>query len=254
MMFKKNAVQISARVHAPDAQPGKTFIDFTALQMSADLPAPPDAERVSYADDNKRLDVDAVGTPDDVVAFYKQALTPAGWQATTENRITDRTTSFLIFRNAAKDMLTLNMRDLGDNKTRFDLSHQTAAEVEEVDRRVKLAIEEKKRKAEEEANRPRPKQAIVLPQGARDVEATGQEIEFQVESGKAQAALDALLKDLQTSGWQADKPLGQKEAGVITLKKDDLEITLQYVDPGFIPGQITISSRGRLELEQTSTP
>ena len=252
MNFKKNAVQLSARVHAHQAQPGKTFIDFTAEQMSADLPAPPDAEQISYADDNKRLDVEAVGTPDDVVAFYKQALAPAGWQSTTDNRITDRTTSFMIFRNQAKDMLTLNMRDLGGNKTRYDLNHQTAAEVEEVDRRVKLAIEAKKRKAEEEANRPKPKQAISLPADARDIEASAQEIEFQVASGKGQAALDALLKQLQTSGWKAEKPVGQKEAGVITLNKDDLQMTIQYVDPGFIPAQITISARGRLELERTS--
>jgi hypothetical protein len=251
MLFKKNAVQLSARVHSHEAQPGKTFLDFTSEQMSADLPAPPNAEQVSYADDNKRLDIEALGTPDDVVAFYKQALAPAGWQPTTENRITDRTTSFMIFRNPSKDMLTLNLRDLGENKTRVDLTHQTAAEVEEVDRRIKLALEEKRRKEEEERNRPKPKQAVALPADARDVEASPQEIEFQVASGKAQAAVDAIVKQLQTGGWKAEQPLGQKEAGVVTLKKEALEIAIQYVDPGFIPAQLTISARGKLELERT---
>ena len=250
MDFKKNAVELGVRVTSPPAQPGKVFIDFTASQMSADLPAPPDAERVQYADSNKRLDVEAVGTPDDVVAFYKQTLAPADWQPTTENRITDKTTSFLIFRNPAKDMLTLNMRDLGNNKTRVDLQHQTAAEVEEVDRRIKLAIEEKRRKEEEERNRPKPKVALALPQGAASVEATAQEIEFQMTSGMAQQAMNELMKQLKDDGWQADQPVGDKSAGVTTLKKGDLELSIQHVDPGFIPAQITISARGKLELER----
>jgi hypothetical protein len=250
MSFKKNAVELDARVSSHEAQPGKVFLDYTAHQMSADLPAPLDAERVQYADDNKRLDVDAVGTPDDVVAYYKKELGPGGWQPTTENRITDKNTSFMIFRNPAKDMLTLNMRDLGENKTRFDLSHQTAAEVEEVDRRIKLAIEERKRKEEEERNRPKPKVTIALPAGASSVEATAQEIEFQLPTGKAQEALDGLLQALKAEGWQAEQPVGQKEAGLLSLKKDGLEMSIQYVDPGFIPAQITITARGKLELER----
>lgn len=248
--FKRNAIQLAARVMAPPAQPGTTSIDFTAELMSADLPAPADAERIQYADSNKRLDVQAVGSPDDVAAYYKQALAPAGWQATTDNRITDRKESFLIFRNPAKDLLTLNMWDLGDNKTRVDLTHQSAAEVEEVERRAKLAIEERKRKEEEERNRPKPTVAIALPPNASAVEATAQEIEFQVPSGKSQDALGDLMKQLTAAGWQADKPVGQREAGVVSFKKDEQELTIQHVDPGFIPAQITISARGKLQLEK----
>lgn len=38
MTFKKNAVELNARVLAPPAQPGKTVIDYSAVQLSADLP------------------------------------------------------------------------------------------------------------------------------------------------------------------------------------------------------------------------
>ena len=120
----------NARVLAPPAQPGKTVIDYSTTQISADLPAPPDAESVQYADQLKRLDVDATGTPDDLAAYYRATLSSAGWEATTENRIANGVESFLIFRNSQKEMLTLDMRDLrAEKKTRLSLKHQSAAEV-----------------------------------------------------------------------------------------------------------------------------
>ena len=94
---------------------------------------------------------------------------------------------------------------------------------------------------------------MTLPVDAKDVQATPQEIEFQLGTGKAQAALDALVKELEAAGWKADKPVGAKEAGVLTLNKDSEQIAIQYVDPGFIPAQITISARGKLQLERAGS-
>src|SRR5262249_33627230 len=70
MTFKQKAVELRARVLAPPAQPGKTVIDYSAVQMSADLPAPTDAEHVQYSDQLKQLNLNALGTPDEVAAYY----------------------------------------------------------------------------------------------------------------------------------------------------------------------------------------
>jgi hypothetical protein len=138
LRFKKNAVLLEARVQTRKSEQGKTFIDFTSELLSADLPAPPAAEQIYYDDEYKRLRAQAVGTPDAVLAFYKQLLPPADWQPTTDSRVVDkwnRSKSVMIFRNPAQDRLTLTMRDLENNKTDLDLKHHTAAEAEEADRR-----------------------------------------------------------------------------------------------------------------------
>jgi hypothetical protein len=253
MHLKQNAVLLNARVLAPPAQPGKTVIDYSTTQMSADLPAPADAESVQYADSNKRLDVDAPGTPDDIAQHYKAALAAAGWQATTENPVKDGFTSFMIFRNPQKDLLQLDLRDLKEEKkTRFSLKHQSAAEVEELERRAKLAIEERKKKEEELRNRPKPKAALSLPAGAQDVQADKSEIEFKLPTGKAKPALDAISKQLASAGFKAEERVGNDMAGQLSFTKGEQRITVQYIDPGFIPAEITISASG-VELERGTT-
>ncbi|HMC11041.1 MAG TPA: hypothetical protein VKH44_07115, partial [Pirellulaceae bacterium] len=104
MSFKQNAVHLDARVLAPPAQPGKTVIDYSAVQMSADLPAPVDAEHVQYADQLKQLNMHALGTPDDVAAYYQATLAPIGWKSTTEKPVKDGVESFMIFRNPEKEL------------------------------------------------------------------------------------------------------------------------------------------------------
>ena len=101
MHFEQNAVHLDARVLAPPAQPGKTAINYSAVLISADR-RPADAESVQYAESNKQSNLDAFGSPADVAAYYKTALAPAGWEATTENPVSDRFESFMIFRNPAR--------------------------------------------------------------------------------------------------------------------------------------------------------
>jgi hypothetical protein len=254
--FKQNAVELNARVLAPPAQPGKTVIDYSATQLSADLPAPPEALSVQYADQNKRLDVDMPGSPDEVAAFYKAALAPAGWKATTSGPVKDGVTSFLIFRNPEKDMLTLNLRDLAEEKqTRLSLEHQSAAEVEALDRQFKLAAEERRKNEEAERNKPRPKIALVLPAAAQDVQVTPRQIEFQLPSGSAKAALDDLKRQLTALQWQAAAPIGEAAAGQLSLKSGEQGVSILYVDPGLIPATITISGSGvELERKQAGQP
>jgi hypothetical protein len=251
MTFKQNAVKLSARVLAPPAQPGKTVIDYSAVQMSADLPAPADAEHVQYSDHLKQLNLHALGTPDDVAAYYQAALAPAGWQSTTEKPVKDGVESFMIFRNPQKELLNLDMWDLrSEKKTRVTLNHQSAAEVEELDRQAKQLAEEQKKKLEAERNKPKPKAAVTLPAGVQAIQAGKEEIEFQLASGKGKAAVDAIVQPLVAAGWKLDDPVGDGMAGQLSLQKDGQSIKILYVDPGFIPAQITISGWG-VELEQS---
>jgi len=243
--LKQNAVQHNARVLAPPAQPGTTVINYSATLLSADLPAPPDAESVQYADSIKQLNVEALGTPDDVVAFYRTALAAAGWKPTTENRITNRNVSFMIFRNDTKDMLTVTMRDLAEKKmTRVTLKHQSAAEVEALDRQIELAAEERKKKEEAERNKPKPMVVVTLPSDAREVQATTQEIEFKLATGKAKAALAAITEELEAAGWKGEERIGEDAGGRLSFKKGGSSISILFVDPGFIPAEITISGSG----------
>src|SRR5262245_15851823 len=249
--FKQNAVELNARVLAPPAQPGMAVIDYSAVQMSADLPAPADAEHVQYTDQLKQLNLNALGAPDEVAANYQALLAPAGWQSTTEKPVKDGVESFMIFRKPQKDLLILNMWDLrSEKKTRVTLNHQSAAEVEELDRQAKLLAEEQKKRLEAERNKPKPKAAVKLPADAQGIQVGKEEIEFQLASGKGKAAVDAIVKPLVAAGWKLDDPVGDNMAGQLSLQKDAQSIKILYVDPGFIPAQITISGWG-VELEQT---
>ena len=251
MGFKKNAVHLNARVLAPPAQPGKTVISYSAVQMSADLPAPADAEHIEYSDQLKQLNLNAQGTPDEVAAWYQTALAPAGWKSTTERPVKDGVQSFMIFRNPEKELLNLDMWDLSnEKKVRVTLNHQSAAEVEELDRRAKLAMEEEKKKREAENNKPKPKAAISLPAAASDVQATKEEVEFHVSTGHGKAAVDKIVAQLTAAGWKPDtSAAGDKAAGQVSLDKDGHSVKILYVDPGFIPAQITVSGWG-VELER----
>jgi hypothetical protein len=166
--------------------------------------------------------------------------------------VTDRFEAFMIFRNPSKDMLTLNMRELREEKkTRVSLNHQSAAEVEEIDRRAKLAAQEQYKREQEERNRPKPKASIVIPDGAQDITADKSEIEFHLASGKGKSAVDAIAKQLADTGWKGEDPVGNEMAGQLTFMKGEQRITILYVDPGLIPAEITVSGSG-VELERAA--
>ncbi len=238
--YKQNAVLLHARVLSPPTQPGKTAINYTSEQLSADLPAPPAATRVDYSDRPTQIYVEAPLTPDDVVSYYRETLAPAGWKATTENPIVDRYEQMLIFRNPDKDMLTLNMREIEDEKlTRYSLEFQSAEEIAKLDEQLDKLAEEKKKEREAELNRPKAKATIALPAAAKDVEAEENRIEFKLATGEGKAAADAIVQALEADGWKAETTLADPMAGQVALQKGDHAISVVYIDPGVIPAQVT---------------
>ena len=104
--------------------------------MSADLPAPPDTEELQYTDGTKELRFETAGTKDSVVDFYKTRLAKDGWKSTMEKMVQVDDNDEMIFRNPAKDMLTLSMPPRPSGKIPVSLQHQSAAEIAELDRQI----------------------------------------------------------------------------------------------------------------------
>lgn len=133
--FKKNAIKLTAMISEAPAQGNKTSLMFSTEQMSADLPAPSEFTRLQYSEPTTTLAVDSPQSLEDLVAFYRDALAPAGWKQTTDKPIQETFTQFLIYRNPAGDMLTMESRKIEEG-TRFTLRYQTAAQLAELEQRL----------------------------------------------------------------------------------------------------------------------
>ena len=121
------------------------MIQLSSELLSADLPAPPVLLSAAYADVTKTLSIDVAMSPEELTTFYVKAMAKAGWKPTTEKLVKIDFDQLMIFRNAAKDLATLQMQTI-DGKLRATLKHETAAEFEEG---LRLAKEEDaKRKTE----------------------------------------------------------------------------------------------------------
>ena len=162
MTFKRNAIRLNVFAGAAPAQQGKVMISYSVNVMAADIPAPLNAEMVGLDDTTKTLRFESPDEYDAVAKFYQQRLAKQGWKSTTGDLVTtkddfQRPTGVLIFRNAAKDLMTLNLERIKD-KTHGRLSHLTAAEVVAVEQREKAAAEKfvAENKAREEAAQTKP--------------------------------------------------------------------------------------------------
>jgi hypothetical protein len=252
--FKQAAVRLAARVAAAPAQNGKTFVEYSTEQMSADLPAPPEAKQVQYAEGNTQLSFDTAAKIDDVFAFYRQSLARLGWEATTQQAIQGRFESELLFRSPQKDLLTLTLREV-DDVTRGMLRYQSAAEVAEIAQLAKTAAaktapaempaeETAEIPAEEQSAAPIARVEVPLPANARSVEAAKESLEFEVPAGKGRAAADALRKHFLAAGWQEETAVMEKISGNVTFTKESSMMTMVYADIGIEAAQITIMAIG----------
>jgi hypothetical protein len=142
LIFKQNAVRLTATVATAPAQGGKTMISYSTALMSVDLPAPTDTIDLQYADLTSTLSFDTSAAMADVASFYRTTLGKAGWEATTDKLIQIDSKDMMIFRNPQADMLTLTIYEV-DSKNRVLLTHQSAAEIAELERKIKADAETK---------------------------------------------------------------------------------------------------------------
>ena len=254
--FKQNAILATATVSSAPAQGGKTMIQYSNQLISSDIPAPPNVDDLRYVDEPPELTF-ATANQDAIVDFYRKTLASAGWKSTMEKMIDVDEKPTMIFRNPAKEMLTLAISGVLGGKLLVSVRFQSAAEIAELDRRIKeeapklrAAAEAKAAKeAAELAERSKvPKVAVTLPADAKDVKQTKDEIKFTVGKGKAKAAVESFRKQFRDAGWKEDVASMARMAGTLSFSKDDQHLTITYSDTGFMPTEVSLSAM-RAELE-----
>lgn len=251
LYFKKNAVKVSAFSSVAPAQGGKTVVQLSSELMSVDLPAPPEAVGAAYADVTKALSLEVDMKPQDLTAFYKDALGRGGWKPTTEQASKIDFRDLLIFRNGAKDILTLEMHESG-GKLQANLKHQTAAELEEAMRLAREAEAKRKAEAREYARKAAEKEAgervkvsVALPAGAKSVKHTRDELEFRLPPGQAAGAVKAIHAALVRDGWKGKAPRFEPLADSASLdKKPGATLVVTYIDLGLGDAEVRISAFG----------
>ena len=198
--FKQNAILATATVSSAPAQGGKTMIQYSNQLISSDIPAPPNVEDLRYVDEPPELTF-ATTNQDAIVDFYRKTLATAGWKSTMDKMVDVDEKPTMIFRNPAKEMITLAVPyDYGSGKLGVSVRFQSATELAERDRKMKemaprLRAEAEAKAAKEakevaelaEKNKP-PKVAVTLPADAKDVKQTNDAIKFTLGKGKAKAA------------------------------------------------------------------
>jgi len=259
VMFKQNAILVTATVSSAPAQGGKTMIQYSTQLISADIPAPPNVEDLRYADQPPELTFETAENQDAIVDFYRKNLATAGWKSTMDKMVAVDDKPTMIFRNPAKDMLTLSLWGERNGKLPVSVRFQSAAEIAELDRRIKeeapklrAAAEAKAAKeAAELAERNKvPKIAVTLPADAKDVKQTKDEIKFTVGKGKAKAAVESLRAQFRETGWKEDVASVTGMSGVVSVSKEGgPSVTITYTDTGFLPTELSVSAM-RAELER----
>jgi len=254
--FKQNAILATATVSSAPAQAGKTMIQYSTQLISADIPAPPDVEDLRYVDEPPELTF-ATRNQDAIVDFYRKTLATVGWKSTMDKMVDVDEKPTMIFRNPAKEMLTLVTTGVLSDKLLVSVRFQSAAEIAERDRRrkeeapkLRAAAEAKAAKeAAELAERSKvPKVVVTLPADAKEVKQTKDEIKFTIGKGKAKAAVDSFRKQFRAAGWKEDVASLERMAGTLAFSKDDQHVTITYSDTGFMPTEVSLSAM-RAELE-----
>ena len=259
--FKQNAILATATVSSAPAQGGKTMIQYSNQLISSDIPAPPNVEDLRYVDEPPELTF-ATTNQDAIVDFYRKTLATAGWKSTMDKMVDVDGKPTMIFRNPAKEMITLAVPyDYGSGKLVVSVRFQSATEIAERDRKMKemaprlraeaeaKAAKEAKEAAElAEKNKP-PKVAVTLPAGAKDVKQTNDSIKFTLGKGKAKAAIESLRGQFRDAGWKEEHASMAAMAGTLSFSKEGGgSVTVTYSDTGFMPTEISLSAF-RAELE-----
>jgi hypothetical protein len=258
--FKQNANLATVTVSSAPAQGGKSMIQYSNQLISADIPAPPNVENLRYVDEPPELTFATAGNQQDaIVDFYRKTLAAPGWQSTLDHTVAVDDKPTMIFRNPAKDMLTLSIPGVLHDKLLFSVRFQSAAEIAELDRRIKeeapklrAAAEAKAAKeAGELAERNKvEKVAVTLPADATDVKQTKDQIKFTVGKGKAKAAVESLRTQFRDAGWKENFAALAGMSGAASFSKGDGQsVSLTYSDTPIGPSEVNLSAM-RAELER----
>ncbi len=255
--FKQNAILATATVSSAPAQGGKTMIQYSNQLISSDIPAPPNVEDLRYVDEPPELTF-ATANQDAIVDFYRKTLASAGWKSTMDKMVDVDEKPTMIFRNPAKEMLTLATTGVLGDKLLFSVRFESATEIAERDRRIKEAAPKLRAAAEAKAAKEAaelaernkvPTVAVTLPPDAKDVKQTKDSIKFTVAKGKAKVAVESFRTQFREAGWKEDVASLERMAGTLLFSKGDGQsVNITYSDTGFMPTEVSLSAM-RTELE-----
>jgi hypothetical protein len=245
--LRKNAVKLLVSVNEAPGLDGKTAIQLSTEQLSTILLLPEKSEGVQYDDGLTRLMFDSPQSQDELFAFYKKSLGASGWKPTTEKPVHIELSDLVIFRNAKKELIEVSMYEV-EGKMRAKVVFQTAERVAELDRLAKAAVDEAKKKREMEANAPIPEAKLKLPKGLKVSEKKDASLEATAATGQGRKIVTAWLKELEKDGWKVKTVVAEDALGNYELTREKIELHLDYVDPGFIPAEVSISIFGKGKL------
>jgi hypothetical protein len=260
-VFKQNANLVTATVSSAPAQGGKTVIQYSNQLISADIPAPPNVEDLRYVDEPPEQTSETTANQDAIVDFYRKTLAGAGWKSTMDHMVDVDEKPTMIFRNPAKDMLTLAASGVLRGKLLFSVRFQSAAEIAERDRKRKEAAPKLRAAAEAKAAKEAkeaaklaeknkvPKVAVTLPADAKVVKQTTDLIKFTVGKGKAKAAVEFFRKQFRDAGWKENFASMVGMSGAASFSKEDgPSVTITYTDTPISPSEVSLSAF-RADLE-----
>lgn len=135
-IFKQNGIRLVAMVTAAPGQQGKTTINLSCHQVSADLPVPENAEQIQYADASKpHVGFETTLSEAEVYDFYRTALAKEGWEPTTKEPITESFEKILIFYNKGMGNIFVKVRQI-EGKQRVMVEHFSLAEWARIEKRA----------------------------------------------------------------------------------------------------------------------
>lgn len=246
--FKRGTTRLLATIQPEGGGTGRSMISYSSEAMSADIPLPPDTEEVQYNDSDKRLGFLSTLTPEGVTDFYRKSLAPAGWSTTMEKPEKDELTDVIIFRTQKGEMIRIEMKPAPEQKLLTTVTYNTAEEVAAEKQRVAAGMAKLREKIAKEAAAPKPKVKISLPAGTISKALIQQTLKLNLPAGKAKPAIESLCKELVASGWKETNKSLDAVAGTVNLSREDQTINMVYMDPGFMPAEVTITPQG-FEIE-----
>lgn len=252
LYFKQGTNRITLTVSAGPAQGGKTLISYLSELMSADLPAPPDADGLQYSDSLRRLTYQTMSEPKAIFDYYKQALGKSGWKPNRDESYHIDDKDEMVFRNG--DGVTFVEVRMGLNGVRNVVcSYTTVTEMNEAAERMKAKLAEKKKmESSGGAGNGQPAAAkigINPPEGATGVEQTANSLKFNVGNGKAKAVVEGWRQELTAAGWKEDVGTLDAMAGMLSLSKESQRLSISYSDTGLLPAEVNVNSTG-VELQR----
>jgi len=245
--YKRGTARLLVTVQAEGAPGKRTMISFGSENMAADLPAPPKVEELQYRD--KRLGFLTAQTSIELADFYRQALAPQGWSTTMEKPAKDDFKDVIIFRSTEKAMIRIEMTPT-EGKVRADVMYSTPEEVAAEEKRVAAGMAKLREKLAREAAAPLPKVSLSLPANTGGKALTKSNLKFNLPAGKAKAAVEALRKQLVGAGWKEQSAMLEGPAGTVNLAQENRSLNIVYMDPGFMPAEVTVTPSG-VEIELT---